>query len=97
MLYSNAKKPAPQYEKVSKKELAVLDKVSITSVVDFMRKFQSDATFAPPSVGVSFDSDNFDVSIDDEGEVPSIFDNLEEYDPIELRDAMNSKQRDAKK
>lgn len=90
-MYSQRKKPNIQHEILSPKEVPILDKTSITSVVDFIRKYQSDATFAPPSVDVSFDSDNYSLDIDDDSDVPSLFDDVLDYDIDELRDATRAK------
>lgn len=70
-IFSQLNTPPIEREVVDTNDLGVLDKVSITSVVDFMRKFQSDASFTPPTVDIMFESDNYNVGIDDD--VDSIF------------------------
>lgn len=81
IVYSQANPPEPQSEVISTKELAVLDKVSITKVTEFMHKFASDSTFSPPTLEVMYDSDKVEVSINDD--IETIFDEdfLEDYEP----------------
>lgn len=98
MLYSQCNPPAPQSEVLDRKELGVLDKVSITKVTEFMHKFQDDATFSPPTLEVMYDTDQVSVNIDDEP--LSMFDSLEDIDVEEMRARDESKnarvQKDSK-
>jgi len=83
MLYSQCNPPAPQSENIDKKELGVLDKVSITKVTEFMQKFQDDATFSPPTLEVLYDTDQVSVNIDDEP--LNLFESIEDIDVDEMR------------
>ena len=85
-VFSQACPPPAQSEKVDKKDLGVLDTVSITSVVDFIKKFASDATFAPPTVATEYDSDNFDLNIDDSESFPELFQEVEDLEDVRARD-----------
>jgi hypothetical protein len=71
-IFSQLNPPPYETEKCTQKDLEILDKVSLTSVVDFMHKFASDATFTPPTVDVLFDSEKYDVGVDDD--IEDIFD-----------------------
>lgn len=80
-VFSQANPPESVTEKVRTKDLPVLDKVTITKVTEFMQKFQSDASFTPPTVDVMYDSDKYDVNIDtDFKDVDSVFIDIEEMD-----------------
>ena len=82
--------PKAESEKVSTKDLPVLDNVTITKVTDFMQKFQADATFSPPTIEVLFDSDDVDnISVDDD--VDSVFIDIEEMDDVIQRAREESK------
>lgn len=97
-MYSNTKVPPVQFEKISTKELEILDKESITSVVDFVRKFQDDATFSPPSVEVLYDSDKYAIDTDTDDEVLNLFGGeIEDFDEVMENDDATTKRRDDKK
>lgn len=77
-VYSNVTPPQPVHEVCTSKDLGVLDKVSITKVTEFMHRYQADASFSPPTVDVLYDSDKYDVTVDDE--VDSVFIDVEDMD-----------------
>lgn len=64
--YVNFAERGPLYDEVDTRELETLDKTSPTSVVDFIRLFANDRSFAPPESTMVFDSDFGDISIDDD-------------------------------
>lgn len=78
MVYSQANKPPRRDEIVNTQDLGVLDKTSLTSVVEFMQKFNEDATFTPPTKEVMYDNDKFDISLDTDDEVLGQFSELED-------------------
>lgn len=76
--FSQGNPPSSIHESCSEQDLAVLDKTSLTSVVDFMQKFQEDATFTPPTKTVMFDSEKYDINVDGDEEVLEQFPDIEE-------------------
>lgn len=55
-----------QYENNSGVELGSLDKTSITSVSDFIQRFQADKSFAVPEVDMIYDTDVAPVDLDND-------------------------------
>lgn len=66
MIYSQGNIPPIQHDPCDTVDLGVLDRTTLTSVVDFMHKFASDASFTPPTMDVMYDTDKFSLSVDDE-------------------------------
>lgn len=81
-VYSQLDIPAQESEVCSTQDLGVLDKTSITSVVEFMHKFQDDASFSPPTKEVMYDTDKYDIDIDSDDLAPDTFIELEELDEV---------------
>lgn len=69
--------PPAESEKLDTQDLGVLDKESLTSVVDFIQKFQKDASFAPPTRDVMFDSERYNLDIDKDGDYPERYPDIE--------------------
>ena len=88
-VFSQCDPPLPDHETPTSRDLAVLDKVSITKVTEFMHRFQEDASFTPPTLDVMYDSEKIDLDIDSEGEVDSIFIEAEDMND-EITRARNS-------
>jgi len=82
MVYSQVNPPKPVCEKVNTQDLKVLDRSSLTSVVDFMLKFEEDATFTPPTKAVMYDTDRYDIDIDSDEKMIDSFSELEDYDEV---------------
>lgn len=55
-----------QFENNSGVELGSLDKTSITSVSDFIQRFQADKSFAVPEADMVYDTDVAPVDIDND-------------------------------
>lgn len=62
--YLNFAAQPHELSKVDERELEVLDKDSITSINEFMKRYAEDKTFTPPESNMVFDSDISDVDID---------------------------------
>lgn len=90
-IYTQLDPPPVMREEVDPTDLECLDKVSITSVTEFMQKYQADATFTPPTLDVLFDTDRVDdLSLDDDAEIDSMFIGVEDMDE-EIQRARDNK------
>ena len=76
-VFTQACPPEKVDENLDTQDVACLDTTSLTTVVEFMHKFADDATFSPPTREVMYDTENYNVSIDDE-DVPETFADIED-------------------
>lgn len=82
MIYTQLNPPKFDCEHVNTQDLGVLDRASLTSVVDFMLKFEEDSTFTPPTKEVMYDTDKYNIDIDSDENVADTFSDLEDYDEV---------------